>query len=131
MPLYIILLVVTHFSALFRDIFKIILLVKNFFYVDHFENLRCICYHIASVLCFVCLVFFFFGQEACRILAPWPGIEPSAPALGAEILTSRLPRKSPCILILILMEYSRLTVLLVSGVQQCDPVIIIHLAILS
>ena len=75
--------------------------------------------------------FFFFGQEACRILAPWPGIEPSAPALGAEILTSRLPRKSPCILILILMEYSRLTGLLVSGVQQCDPVIHIHVAILS
>ena len=31
---------------------------------------------------------------ACRILAPKPGIEPTASALEDEILTTGLPRKS-------------------------------------
>ena len=34
------------------------------------------CYSTASVLCFG--IFFFFGLEACGVLAPWPGIEPAA-----------------------------------------------------
>ena len=38
-------------------------------------------------------MFWFFGQEACRILAPWPGIEPTLPAL--EVLTIGPPGKSP------------------------------------
>ena len=38
-------------------------------------------------------MFWFFVQEACRILAPWPGIEPTLPAL--EVLTIGPPGKSP------------------------------------
>ena len=40
-------------------------------------------------------MFCFFGREACGILAPWPGIEPAAPALEGEILTTGPPGKSP------------------------------------
>ena len=36
--------------------------------------------------CF-CFMFWFFGQEACGILAPWPGIEPLPPALEGKVLT--------------------------------------------
>ena len=49
-----------------------------------------ICYDIASVLCFV----FFFGLEACGILAFWPGIEPKPPALEGKVLTTGLLGKS-------------------------------------
>ena len=34
--------------------------------------------------CFCCM-FWFFGHEACGILAPQPGIEPAAPALEGEV----------------------------------------------
>jgi len=40
--------------------------------------------------CF-CLMFQFFGQEACGILAPSPGIEPISPALEDEVLTTGAP----------------------------------------
>ena len=30
-----------------------------------------------------------FGHEACRILAPQPGIKPAAPALEGEVLTTK------------------------------------------
>ena len=40
--------------------------------------------------CF-CFVLIFFGCEAYGILAPSPGIEPSAPALEGKILTTGLP----------------------------------------
>ena len=40
-------------------------------------------------------MFWFFGHEACGILAPWPGIEPTPPALEGEVLTTGLPGKSP------------------------------------
>ena len=36
----------------------------------------------------------FFGREACGILAPQPGIEPAPPALEGEVLTTGPPRKS-------------------------------------
>ena len=39
-------------------------------------------------------MFWFFGHEACGILAPWPGIEPSPPALEGKVLTTGLPGKS-------------------------------------
>ena len=39
-------------------------------------------------------LFCFFGHEACRILAPQPGIEPAFPALEGKVLTTGLPRKS-------------------------------------
>ena len=39
-------------------------------------------------------MFWFFGREACGILAPWPGIEPTPPALEGKVLTTGLPGKS-------------------------------------
>ena len=36
----------------------------------------------------------FFGHEACGILAPQPGIEPSTPALECGVLTTGPPGKS-------------------------------------
>ena len=44
--------------------------------------------------CFCFMFWFFFGREACGLLASWPGIEPIAPARGAEVLTAELPEKS-------------------------------------
>ena len=41
-------------------------------------------YNIVSVVFMLC----FFGHEACGILAPRPGIEPTVPALGGEVLTT-------------------------------------------
>ena len=41
---------------------------------------------------FVCVVF--FGHKAPGILAPGPGIEPAAPALKGEVLTTGRPGKS-------------------------------------
>ena len=38
-------------------------------------------------------IFGFFGQEACGILAPGPGIEPAPPALEGEVLTAGPPGK--------------------------------------
>ena len=43
--------------------------------------------------CFYFLVLV-FGHEACAILAPWLGMEPTAPALEGEILTTGPPGKS-------------------------------------
>ena len=43
--------------------------------------------------CF-CFVFWFFGREACGILAPQSGVEPAPPALEGEVLTTGLPGKS-------------------------------------
>ena len=39
-------------------------------------------------------VFWFFGREACGILAPRPGIEATPLALEGEVLTTGLPGKS-------------------------------------
>ena len=35
-------------------------------------------------------MFWVFGREACGILAPQPGIEPTPPALEGEVLTTGL-----------------------------------------
>ena len=43
--------------------------------------------------CF-CFMFCFFGHEACGVLAPQPGIEPSPPALESKVLTTGWPEKS-------------------------------------
>ena len=37
--------------------------------------------------------FGFFGPEACGILAPQTGVEPTPPALKDEVLTIGLPEK--------------------------------------
>ena len=39
-------------------------------------------------------MFWFFGPEACGILAPWPGIELAPPALEGKVLTTGSPGKS-------------------------------------
>ena len=39
-------------------------------------------------------MFWFFGHEACGILAPRPGIEPASPALEGRLLTTGPPGKS-------------------------------------
>ena len=39
-------------------------------------------------------MFWFFGREACEILAPRPGIEPTPPALEGGVLTTGPPGKS-------------------------------------
>ena len=44
-------------------------------------------------------MFWFFGQEACGILAPRPGIEPAPPALEGKVLTTGPPGKSLCFLL--------------------------------
>ena len=43
-----------------------------------------------SVLCFD-----FFGTEACGILAPWPGIKPTPPAIGRQNLNHWTTREVP------------------------------------
>ena len=53
-----------------------------FFNVNHFQRFYCICY---SLLLFYVLV---FGLQACRFLAPRPGIESPPPALEGEVLTT-------------------------------------------
>ena len=47
-------------------------------------------------------MFWFSGQEVCRILAPQPGITPSPPALEGEVLTTGPPGKSLLLLVLLL-----------------------------
>ena len=39
-------------------------------------------------------MFWFFGHEACGILAPRAGIKPVRPALESEVLTTGPPGKS-------------------------------------
>ena len=39
-------------------------------------------------------MFWYFGHEACGILAPQPGIEPTPPALEGKVLTTGPPGKS-------------------------------------
>ena len=43
--------------------------------------------------CF-CFMFWFSGHEACGILAPQPGMEPTPHALEGKVLTTGLPGKS-------------------------------------
>ena len=43
----------------------------------------------------------FFGQEACVILVPRPGIKQAPPTLEDEVLTPGPPGKSPNLFILI------------------------------
>ena len=42
---------------------------------------------------FLSYVFWFFGLEACAVLASWSGIELTLPALEEEVLTTGLPGK--------------------------------------
>ena len=40
-------------------------------------------------------MFWFFGHEACGILAPQPGIEPTPPALEGEVSNHRTTGEVP------------------------------------
>ena len=39
-------------------------------------------------------MFWFFGREACSILATWPGIELTPPALEGKVVTTGPPGNS-------------------------------------
>ena len=58
--------------------------------MDHFLKYLLYCYCIVSVFCFC-----FFGHKPCGILTPWPGIEPTPPALEGEVLSNGLPWTFP------------------------------------
>ena len=45
-------------------------------------------------------MFWFFGHEAYGVLAPWPGVEPTLPALEGKILATGSPGESPKSLVL-------------------------------
>ena len=73
-----------------------ILLGKIFWHVPPIKYVHY--YFFKSLLnllqyCF-CFMLWFFGQEACEILAPWPGIEPASTALASEVLTTVQPGNS-------------------------------------
>ena len=57
--------------------------------MDHLKNLHWLCYHI------ICFMFWIFDLEACEILAPWPGIEPTSPAIGRWNLNHWTAREGP------------------------------------
>ena len=68
---------------------QILSFLKAFFYVDHFfKSLLNLFQH--------CFWFFFFfsGCKAFGIFAPWPGIEPTPPAVESEVLSTGTPGKS-------------------------------------
>ena len=48
--------------------------------------------------CF-CFVVCFFGHEACGVLAPWLGIEPTPPALEGEVFNCWAAREGPLVFI--------------------------------
>ena len=47
-------------------------------------------------------MFWVFDPEACVILAPWPRMEPTPPALEGEVLTTGAPGKSRLFILYIL-----------------------------
>ena len=44
--------------------------------------------------CCFCFMFWFFGLKPCRILVPWPGVEPALPAWEGKVLVTGPPGKS-------------------------------------
>ena len=62
--------------------------------MDYVKNLYLISYNIASIVYVLIFLFFFFGCQACGILALWPGNELAPPALRGEVLTIGPPGKS-------------------------------------
>ena len=57
------------------------------------KSLYWICYNIASFF----FMFGFFVHNACKILAPWPGIEPAPHVLEGKVLTTGPLGKVLCI----------------------------------
>ena len=64
---------------------KSLFLKKDFFWCGPFLK----SYRLFLKYCF-CLVFYFFGHEACGILTPQPEIESTHPALEGKVLTKDL-----------------------------------------
>ena len=65
---------------------RLLLFFLSFFLMwTIFKSLYWICYNIASVLYFVCVCVCVFGCEACGILTPQPGTEPTDPPLHFTI----------------------------------------------
>ena len=60
--------------------FKVLVFLFFVFNMDHFLSVHCICYNIASVLCFG-----FLTMRHVGILAPQPGTEPTPSALKAQV----------------------------------------------
>ena len=52
-------------------------------------------------------MFWCFGCEACRILAPWPGVEPAPSALEGEVLKHWTIRKVPRKALFLLYQFWR------------------------
>ena len=78
-------------------------------------SLYSICYNIASVF-----MFWFFGWEACGILAPWPGIKPAPPALEVQSLNHQTTREVPKIhWIFVSMNYLLKQASLTSKLLEC------------
>ena len=85
----------------FHELFHVILIIilwhgyYSFFFFNFFFSCGPLLKSLFNLLqyCF-CFMFWFFGREACGILAPRPGIEPAPPALEGEVLTTGLPGKS-------------------------------------
>ena len=50
-------------------------------------------------------MFWYFGPEACGILVPWPGMEPTAPALKGEFLTTGPPGEVPIHVFCVLLQF--------------------------
>ena len=67
-----------------------------FFFFFNVGHLKIFVESVTIMASVVFWVLFFFGSEACWILGPRPGIEPTAPfALESEVLTTGPPEKSP------------------------------------
>ena len=65
------------------------------------------CVRSPAECCHVCIDRLSSCPAACGILAPWPGIEPTSPALEGGFLTTAPPRKSWHLLIFLLWtDYS-------------------------
>ena len=69
-----------------------------FFYMDYFLKFlldllqHCFCFMFQFFFFVFC--FFVFYHKAWKILAVWPGIEPTAPALESEVSATGQPGKT-------------------------------------
>ena len=79
---------------LYMLIFSIISFFKEFFFFFLMWTILKVFLLNLLQYCF-CFMFWFFGPEACGILAPRPGVKPTPPALEGQILTIGPPGKSP------------------------------------
>ena len=86
------------FSALIKKFIKLIcveqcttVIFKRFFWCGPFLKSSLL---VTILLLLYVWDFFFFGQEACGILAPYPGTEPAPPSSEGKVFTTGMPGKS-------------------------------------